>query len=497
MLPSVSLISTNKILILLATIIAFTALGLLAAISPAAAILLITAAIVVLLASKYTEQAVLLALAIAPLGTGLTFRIGLLDLRLVQLAWMLIILALVIKNALGNPDPVFQKETLRRGLSFLPPLALLSLAAFLSTVYSPFREEGIKETIQLVYLLVVFIFAAAYFSSMERLLKASDVFAVVAIVMALIDLVQYLTVKIITPSITVKIGRGIQIITEYPNIFMGNERDINVARISILSLSAVASATYIIPTILICLILLVAWRFLPEQRRTWQRKLLYISAVVGGLFIWYISHGRAAQLVLPACLFVLWFLYKHISWKQVLLAGLVLAILGGILVPIVFPRWRGGLDPAFSSNAGHYAQWLTSLQMFTQKPLFGYGPNAFVLVVEDKLSFAGIITGVSGRADTHNVILKTAAELGLAGLIALLWFFSLLLIKGWQANTRAQAGIHQALIAAYLASIISLIFMLQTNNSFHWEHTWYYWALGSAAFSLPAVVQAAQPESSP
>ena len=76
-----------------------------------------------------------------------------------------------------------------------------------------------------------------------------------------------------------------------------------------------------------------------------------------------------------------------------------------------------------ASNPGHYALWYEAIKLFLHNPLNGIGIGMFPVVVMDYLRFLSIQTYLRGTNDVHNMLLKTAAEMGVIGIGALLWFF--------------------------------------------------------------------------
>ncbi len=105
----------------------------------------------------------------------------------------------------------------------------------------------------------------------------------------------------------------------------------------------------------------------------------------------------------------------------------------------------GGVDPRFRV-------WELTPQIIVDNPVFGVGQNAF----PDVALRYGILFENGTYEHAHNIPLTIAAELGLVGLLALLWFtvaLVVVLIRGYRAPA-TDRGLLLAVAAAFVALVL-------------------------------------------
>ena len=108
----------------------------------------------------------------------------------------------------------------------------------------------------------------------------------------------------------------------------------------------------------------------------------------------------------------------------------------------------------------------------------------FPFAVNDFLWFLNIQTYTSGLNDVHNMLIKSAAEMGILGVGALMWFFYIFfrdLLKSF-LNSRGQT--RSVIILAFLLAALAGFLMNLTTNIFIKEFTWTIWGLAYAAVLL-------------
>ena len=150
------------------------------------------------------------------------------------------------------------------------------------------------------------------------------------------------------------------------------------------------------------------------------------------------NYGRTGQLLIFMlfCLFC-WQQFKS-NFKYLIMSGLLLlVVVGGItLLPSSFAV-RGEIAknelqhfierdhvvmPHTSSVGLRLLMAHNSLELIKQKPLFGWGTGSFKAAYSRFVPYENI-DKQEDRANPHNQYLLVAVELGIVGLLALLYFF--------------------------------------------------------------------------
>lgn len=116
--------------------------------------------------------------------------------------------------------------------------------------------------------------------------------------------------------------------------------------------------------------------------------------------------------------------------------------------------WSLGADPFVVQRA---ALMLVGLLMFRANPIVGVGPGGFHEHLEDYGPAVPWLWDYVGSA--HNAYLEIAAEAGLIGLLALLWFLSanlvVLLRSARAADDERDAALRRALLWAFAAACLA------------------------------------------
>ncbi len=169
------------------------------------------------------------------------------------------------------------------------------------------------------------------------------------------------------------------------------------------------------------------------------------------------SGSRGAWLnVVPAFLLILfllrrkieYFLTAKVAWTLILFV--VLFVFSTIWPPVFyqFQAWQKGegFSGKFSfferaksisdadelSNKGRLQIWRASLISIEKNPILGVGLGNYVRVLDEKVSAA------KKGASAHNLYLDFASEIGLAGAVALVAVFGLILKRAWFVFRRSK-----------------------------------------------------------
>jgi O-antigen ligase len=140
---------------------------------------------------------------------------------------------------------------------------------------------------------------------------------------------------------------------------------------------------------------------------------------------------------------------------RVVILGVVGAAILDIAAGNVFSARAGTLidDPTVLQRA---SLQLVALLMFRDHPVVGVGPGGFAESLE---SYGPQVSGLYDYVGTaHNVYLDMAAETGILGLLAFLWFllaaFRVLLAVARRAESPARAELRHALFWSFTVAIL-------------------------------------------
>ncbi|OGA42769.1 MAG: hypothetical protein A3G24_24270 [Betaproteobacteria bacterium RIFCSPLOWO2_12_FULL_62_13] len=162
----------------------------------------------------------------------------------------------------------------------------------------------------------------------------------------------------------------------------------------------------------------------PCWRRAW-----IAAALLSAFNVVFMVPGRTGLLVL--CALALYAGYRAFAWRGLAVAAASVAALGIalVLVPGVFPdrlqvaaqefaQWQSG-KPAQDATGLRLEFYRNTLSIIADHPLLGVGTGGFPKAYADKVSG----TGMAETRNPHNEFLHITAQLGIAGLAALLWLF--------------------------------------------------------------------------
>ena len=210
--------------------------------------------------------------------------------------------------------------------------------------------------------------------------------------------------------------------------------------------------------LLLCLPVLAMWARHAERRA--DRWLL--GATVGlGTVALVLSQSRGALL---AFLVMCCFLGPAWLWVEGKLAARTIGLLGvGVVLfiglALVSPVGKRLLNPTLRAKQLHsqmfrFYTWEGAWRMTKAHPWHGSGPNAF-------LSAYGQYQIAGYTRQAHSIYLQQAAEMGVPGLLALLWLFGAIAavgIGGLRApGTGTEASLRRGMAVALLAACLGLL----------------------------------------
>jgi O-antigen ligase len=143
----------------------------------------------------------------------------------------------------------------------------------------------------------------------------------------------------------------------------------------------------------------------------------WIAAVILSGIAIVLSNTRGVWLGAAAGFaFVAWALPKRL----IVIAIVSLLIVGAAASPIIYRRISMSLDPTLSTNYSRKAYWSAGTKMIEEHPLLGVGPER--IGEEFPKYYTGPTVDYFGHL--HNNFLQIAAERGLLGFAAFVWFLA-------------------------------------------------------------------------
>ena len=175
----------------------------------------------------------------------------------------------------------------------------------------------------------------------------------------------------------------------------------------------------------------LGWAYSQPHRARWLT-LLWLGAV-GGVLGSLLSGSRGGWVGLPLLLLVLYRAYSDFFSTRLKWAAAVSVIIGaGTVYSVpqlgVQDRLHAAVNDiklyqagdAATSLGARFEMWKGASLLFVQKPMLGWGTEAYQAGMENLVTRRVIDEAVVGYGHAHNEILDAAAKRGVAGVIALL-----------------------------------------------------------------------------
>lgn len=207
-----------------------------------------------------------------------------------------------------------------------------------------------------------------------------------------------------------------------------------------------------------------------------DRSKLYLCGVAGGLVAVALgaSRGSIAFLAVGLALLLTLSIMRHATSRKFAVAGfsvLLVALASPVVIAGLETR-AGNLEQTFAVDGERLAFEEAASEMWSDHPL-GVGANRYTLIANTGgySERAGVTwAGNSRNAVVHNLYLLTAAELGWFGLLALIPFLAVVVVRGFHfalANRRdprgdVVLGCTCAVTAAALQSFFEWIWVMPT-----------------------------------
>jgi len=220
-------------------------------------------------------------------------------------------------------------------------------------------------------------------------------------------------------------------------------------------------ATLLNPNVLgssLVLIIPIVFSLLLYTSKKAKKVGLAVSFVVMVICLTF-TYSRASWLALVG----LMIFFLMIKKRKRFIIGLVLAVISAILIftPSTNRRLSLVFNFGFSIKERIYG-WESALQMIHDHPLTGIGINTFEHVYPQYQ----LPQAKESLVHAHNIFLEIGAEMGLPGLIALLWLFIRAFTMGWRALKKTKNVYLQSLLTGLLGSLVA--FVINEQFSYSW-----------------------------
>jgi O-antigen ligase len=418
--------------------------------------------IVVLFVGCYffvNEQNFIYMVLFLPFEHLIIFESGFADFRLVQVIFVVVFISMACKKYVFRHPLRFFDHT---GLD--TPLWFMLAVYVISSVFSAYLSDNVREILQLIYLICLFKFFASVLDSRQKLEKAflmwvlGGALVVVNIFSAMFMSTALMPCVRVSPtgSLSFSFGMipGISYFFIAPNF--------TYRTVSVLGMGGPGLA------LLSIIGFFLSFGFFRRRDISLSRKtgwgLMSIFFFTGLL----LCHSRAS--LLAVIIGVLLLAFKR---RRFLELGLLFFV---FLYVLVLPtnthyRFLESFTPEEGSFKSHLTSWESCMQMFWEKPLLGFGPGSYARTGDVYSTFWNDID------DPHSFIMLSAAELGALGLIAELWFALSILVKGWRDFIDKNFGglnmeVFAILVACFILAATTPVFL-----------TGYFWGFMGSAYA--------------
>ncbi|TMC17558.1 MAG: hypothetical protein E6J34_18455 [Chloroflexi bacterium] len=154
------------------------------------------------------------------------------------------------------------------------------------------------------------------------------------------------------------------------------------------------------------------------------------------------TFGRESWLgMFLAVLLMIAFRIRNWSVLLVLLAPLVLLLIPGV---------SDFFDPTKTYGSDRFKIWQDALTIWLHSPYFGVGAGNF--------QFFDRVYGTDQVGVAHNQYLQMLAEMGIQGLLCLIWIMVAIGYKTWQCFNSARSRLGKSVALAYIGFYIAIVF---------------------------------------
>lgn len=226
------------------------------------------------------------------------------------------------------------------------------------------------------------------------------------------------------------------------------------------------------------------------NQKTLVGKLVHFSLICVLTFIILISGSRGG--VLFVSLAAGYMIVRSLGLKKAALALLVVAMLIGIMVPLLpaeYPARYAGIPQAIIEQADTVGlridYWHLAIRAWEQSPLLGIGTGGYVSYIDSYLALP-----IGRRAAVpHNMYLTVLAEEGLIGLTVFMGILLVSAVYYLKADLRSQRGKRRifSLVVAW-ESVFLLLLMTGVKGSIqYYKPLWLAFGLSAVLYRLTSL----------
>jgi O-antigen ligase len=380
-----------------------------------------------------------------PLEHLIIFDAGFTNFKLIQIVFVLVIASAACRRYIFHQKIRFFEKT-----DLDLPLLLMLVSYIVSTVFSSYLRDNIREILQLIYLICLFKFFASVLDSKEKLESVLKIW-VAGVLVAVINIFSLKLIGTgVIPVISISAKAGISL--DFGKALIN---PVYLApQLSYSSATVMGMGTPCLALLSLTAIFLL-WGFLQKPTEPLGRKMIWsaLLLVVFGAFVF--SYSRAGIIALLMG-------FSLLSLAKRKFTNLVLLLLVSLYV-VVFPttihyRFLESFAPEESSFKNHLTSWNICIEMFRERPLVGFGPGSYTLIGNM------YSTHWYDAYDPHSFIFLTAAEEGIIGLLAIGWFTVSLFGRGWKGfwNRKYSDGPRNIQPEVFIALVSCFIFAATT-----------------------------------
>lgn len=233
------------------------------------------------------------------------------------------------------------------------------------------------------------------------------------------------------------------------------------------------SATLANPNVLasyLAMMIPIVFSLLLYESKKSKKKLLLTFSLITMVICLILTRSRAGWLALVGAMSFLLLIEK----KKRLAVGLTLIIIvvASILIPSVNARLRTIFDLIVNKERIYGAK--SALQMIKDYPLTGIGVNTFYHVYPQYQ----LPEAKEHLVHAHNIFLQIGAEIGLFGVVTLLWLLIRVFKIGWEILRKAKDDYLRALAIGLLASLIAFLIDQEFDSTWWLERLFiFFWVL--------------------
>jgi len=414
----------------------------------------------------------LATIGLTPLAYGIVLRVGILDIRLVEVLWLLIFTKQFVLGLL-------RQEYLLIKTDIWKPAIMVIVVTSLSVLVSSQPLISFRELLQQVYFLLALWTLATSFNEAKRLNQAVKFLIIAATIMTIDGFISVYYGNSWLPWVTINAFSGFRVELSYlKSLEMITTEGVAVPRLAAFYLPSVSTAAFLTQILLI----LSALVFNSDRVKSGLTRWLYWGALIMIGAAWILTNSRTAMVTLPALLLLAVFLHRRRS-----AIGLALLLLG-IVLALVFTPSLSRLKDAFildaSTNRGHLSQWLTGLRIFIDHPIFGIGKGMYYFASPNYGWLSSSKYFLANQMLAHDLYIETIAETGFPGLAALSWFIYIILRDVWRALRRfSKSSLYPLALGLFLATVAG--FILSFTSNIHSRD--FYWTILGLAYAVTLI----------